>query len=256
MTFDRNQQNMEATRVRILALFVAISLLGPQTLAGTQSNFVAHPLLDSPGQWIWGAPTNGIVAGLCIERTPPMADRIRVRVYLREAFGENETPPHLYSEPAGANSGPTAYFGAMKPNAEQPGQFGEYFEPTNGFCGSIELRSSAGTEIPLRNPTAFSNQVYSTSFRLGQLGYESPFNVKLAKPLLWRLPLLGTYDLQNLFDLKEPGEYRLTILPKVYKRVKEDDDLCKRIDLPPLTVTVRFVLESGIGNPVPPRRGP
>lgn len=54
------------------------------------------------------------------------------------------------------------------------------------------------------------------------------------------------FELEDYFDKKRPGEYTLTVWPKIYKRLTTNSDLCTRIDIPP--VTVRFKWDSDEGK--------
>ena len=51
---------------------------------------------------------------------------------------------------------------------------------------------------------------------------------------------LGFFDLGDYFQTKEPGEYKLTLWPKIYKRTGLDNDLYQRIDIPPVSVTFQW----------------
>jgi hypothetical protein len=46
--------------------------------------------------------------------------------------------------------------------------------------------------------------------------------------------------LTNYFNIKKSGEYELTIWPKIYKRSAKDRDLCERIDVPPVTIPIKW----------------
>lgn len=48
------------------------------------------------------------------------------------------------------------------------------------------------------------------------------------------------FQLGDYFELKEPGEYKLTVWPKIYRRSATNDDICQRIDLPPVSVTIKW----------------
>jgi len=42
----------------------------------------------------------------------------------------------------------------------------------------------------------------------------------------------------NFFKLKVGEEYKLTIWPKIYKRSETNNDIFKRIDIPPVTIPI------------------
>jgi hypothetical protein len=48
------------------------------------------------------------------------------------------------------------------------------------------------------------------------------------------------FQLTDYFDIKQPGEYQLTVWPKIYKRSATNSDICERIDIPPVTVTIKW----------------
>jgi len=59
-------------------------------------------------------------------------------------------------------------------------------------------------------------------------------------PLMTCLPQLSRFHLEDYFDIKKPGDYHLTVWPKIYKRAGPTNDLCERIDLPPVTAAVKW----------------
>ncbi len=48
------------------------------------------------------------------------------------------------------------------------------------------------------------------------------------------------FELGALFDIKNAGEYKLTVWPKIYKRSATNPDICQRLDLPPVSVTINW----------------
>jgi len=48
------------------------------------------------------------------------------------------------------------------------------------------------------------------------------------------------FELENYFDLSKPGQYKFTVWPKIYQRTATNHDLCRRIDLPPVTATFEW----------------
>ena len=48
------------------------------------------------------------------------------------------------------------------------------------------------------------------------------------------------YPLRDFFAIKEPGEYILTVWPKIYHRISTNSLDCERLDLPPVTATFKW----------------
>ena len=51
---------------------------------------------------------------------------------------------------------------------------------------------------------------------------------------------LGIYNLHHLYRIEKPGDYSLTIFPKLYKEVQANGDVYQRIDLPPVTIPIHW----------------
>jgi hypothetical protein len=51
---------------------------------------------------------------------------------------------------------------------------------------------------------------------------------------------VGPFSLGDYFDIEEPGEYAITVWPKVYKRDATNSDVCHRIDLPPVSAKFKW----------------
>jgi hypothetical protein len=124
-----------------------------------------------------------------------------------------------------------------------------YFEAANSFCGPIELRDTMGQEVPLINTSASSPEAYPSSYSLSaewSRHFTNHQPTVSLRPKIFPLPLvrptsqLTKFQLEDYFDIKEPGEYKLTVWPKIYKRASPNDDLCQRIDLPPVSVTIKW----------------
>jgi hypothetical protein len=124
-----------------------------------------------------------------------------------------------------------------------------YFMATNSFCGPIELRGAGGRALHPLKPGVSSPSAYTSAYNVevAHSNYFRQFLVSL-RPKIFPTPLLGTrqrsemvrFNLTEYFDLKEPGEYQLIVWPKVYKRLSATNDLCQRIDVPPVSVTVKW----------------
>jgi len=217
--------------LRVLSVIVAVSA-GAGFLALTA--LLAEQAATGPSaQWIWGAPTNGVVGSVFVEQPSKATGTIEVEVYVH-AFDTN-APSSFLAAPTNSKPHPNAIFSDMP----MMRGWGVYFKPTNSFCGPVELHDADLRTMPSSKPELCSTQAYPAFFRSKQLGHlpGNPFKGRIAEPLIGRLPNLARFDLKDYFDV-EPGEYVLTIWPKVYKQVKEDDDLCVLVDLPPISVKI------------------
>jgi hypothetical protein len=189
-------------------------------------------------QWTWGLPTNGIVGGV-YATAGPEAPKTEYRIYVHEQFEllAGSFPPTFYSEPNG-NGIAQGWF--LKKSGDT-NWGGMYFKATNYFCGPVILRDSNGVEVPPRDRNLVSDATYPPSFRHLELGSLDDLHRKIASPLFGRLPQLARFKLEDIFEMKKSGDYVLTVWPKIYRQLKNDDDLCERIDVPPISVKVRWI---------------
>jgi hypothetical protein len=148
----------------------------------------------------------------------------------------------------------------------------DYYLPTNSFCGPIELRDSADRIIPTLKPEITSPSNYSVSYSLQEARgmYLSQFKFFYRGPEMFPLPVFATsirsellrfqlgepirqkrmdpegaladrwFPLKDYFDIKQAGEYKLTVWPKIYKRTATNLDVCDRTDLPPVSATFKW----------------
>jgi len=123
-----------------------------------------------------------------------------------------------------------------------------YFQATNSFCGPVELKDAAGRKIPLVSKTFSSPEAYPETFSLKEEWYRhffsnDPLGARRGS-MIFPLPLvsssskLAEFQLKDYFDVKQPGQYQLTVWPKIYDRVATNNDICERIDLPPVSANV------------------
>jgi hypothetical protein len=125
-----------------------------------------------------------------------------------------------------------------------------YFQATNSFCGPVELTDEAGRKIPLTHATISSSQAYPETFSLRAEWFRHFFsNNPLAPrlgPMIFPLPLisgtskLAVFQLKDYFDVRQAGQYELTVWPKIYKRSATNSDICDRVDLPPVSIGIRL----------------
>jgi hypothetical protein len=139
--------------------------------------------------------------------------------------------------------------------------------PTNCFCGPIELRDGTGRRLRLLKPQVASSNAYpatynsqterSNHFRLiqwypGPKIFPPPLFATSTRSELVRFQLGGQerppgstlfvrwFQLAEYFDLKDSGEYTLTVWPKIYRRSETNRDICIRMNLPPVTASFRW----------------
>ena len=128
----------------------------------------------------------------------------------------------------------------------------KYFEATNfktsnSFWGPIELEDVTGHRVPLLEPAIDFADAYPATnsvktaerILMTKYGY-SPYNgPSLPAPLIGRGTTIP-FHLKDYFKLEKPGEYKLTVWPKIYRRISPTNDICQRIDLPPVTIPIQW----------------
>jgi len=124
-----------------------------------------------------------------------------------------------------------------------------YYMPTNSFCGPIELRDVRGSGVPPIEAKARQTNAYPAQYDLS-LERSNYLHRKEAMlgPGLFPDPVLGIastselirFEVGKYFDLKEPGEYKLTVWPKIYRRIATNNEVCRRIDVPPVSATLKW----------------
>ena len=195
----------------------------------------------------WGQATNGVKGGISVSWNDGPGHPPDVAVYVCQA-------PKAGSDSSSA--GPVVvqrgvlYFGGeditKSTNRNAPRIPPQYYRATNSFCGPIALRDPSGRQVPLLHPALSSLNAYppTYSLRLAQadlmgryLFYSGP---PMPTPLMTQLPQLARFHLEDHFPVKEPGDYQLTVWPKIYKRISTTNDLCERIDVPPVSVVVSW----------------
>jgi hypothetical protein len=131
--------------------------------------------------------------------------------------------------------------------------------------GSILTNYSRG-EVPLDvEPSDFSGYPAAYDLRMAHARYFSQFTFysgprifpvplfvvsprsELARfvigeegRLLAATPFERSFQLDDFFDLRQPGEYTVRVWPKIYKLSTQSTNLCERIDLPPISVGIRW----------------
>ena len=56
------------------------------------------------------------------------------------------------------------------------------------------------------------------------------------------------FRIGEYFDIKVPGWYTAKVWPKVYWRPSTNDDICTRVDLPPVTAIFKWDGDSSNGT--------
>jgi hypothetical protein len=116
-----------------------------------------------------------------------------------------------------------------------------YFPPTNSFCGPIELCDASGKKLPSLKPEASSLDAYPAAFSFAFAKKHNPDpRIHFPRALSSSPERLNRFSVWDYFAITNAGEYRLTVWPKIYHRSSTNDDLCQRIDIPPVTITLKL----------------
>ena len=126
-----------------------------------------------------------------------------------------------------------------------PSMYWKYFMATNAFCGLVELTNMAGERLSLLKPEVNSEAAYPDFYSIqsvrthmaGRRIWESPF---VLIPNDQELAQMREFVLEDYFKIEKPGIYTLTVWPKIYKRSTTNDDLCERMDFPPVTIPIKW----------------
>jgi hypothetical protein len=115
-----------------------------------------------------------------------------------------------------------------------------YYAPTNPSPPIVQIRDAAGRELVLRSSAPVLSN-YPNSFSLSYAKSHKPDPRTLFPvPLTHSAGCLAWFGVGDVCDIPKPGEYTLTAWAKIYKRASDNDDLCRRIDLPPVEVTIKW----------------
>ena len=131
----------------------------------------------------------------------------------------------------------------ISPFADEKYQWAKYFDAQNSFIGFIELKDSDGNKIPLLKTNVNSQAAYPNTYSLHQARMESN-NHNMGPELPYAItgsdPEAGNFHLQSYFKIENPGDYLLTVWPKIYKKSETNQDIVQRIDLPPVTIPIKW----------------
>lgn len=192
--------------------------------------FFANGIKASPPHWSVGVITNGMNA------SGADVDSYEHRISIIIHFA----PPNT-------NIGISPFMHLVKQTNDirsviTPLKDGRYFLATNSFCGFMELHDADGHKVRLLKPEVNNPEAYPNSYRLSLVGrlddnpiapHEIPYALSGADANL-------SFYIKDYFKIKESGEYQLTVWPKIYRRSATNHDLCERIDLPPVTIPIKW----------------
>ena len=224
---------MKAIYSTTLPLLTAVCLLSFPCVTRAQ-RLGTNPL---PAEITYGSVTNGIRAGIAVPREGQKpVEGISV-------FVTNSNPGEVFQ----VDHHGTNY---LKLLLEKVGNNDWlYHMATNSFCGPIELCDVKGRTLRLLKPEVSRPEAYPPRYSISteEVNFLHRYRAYLG-PGIFPVPVFADRSFSELvklnpteyFDLKEPGEYRLTVWPKIYKRMSKTNDLCERIDLPPVTLAIKW----------------
>lgn len=116
-----------------------------------------------------------------------------------------------------------------------------YFMPTNCAWGPMRLTDTNGASVALLDPSLNSPGTYPQTLAITLSSFilrpSGPIRSGESLPRALRtgegVPVLR---LNQFFGPLRPGEYRLTISPKVYVREGAASDIARRLDFPPVVI--------------------
>lgn len=198
----------------------------------------------------WGTATNGFVGGIMVEYEGNNEARPKIAVYAHLAFDTNQSEPTVYSELMSTKPIMSGVFGMT--DAKEPVQQEDRFvcfKGTNHFCGPMVLQNMNGEMIEPTTPALTFFQSYPKQFGRrqatmdAQRGERAFASEPLFDTLVGRMPLLAQFYLDEHFKLEKPGNYRLTIWPRIYVHrpwISKTNDLCERVDMSPVSVNIKW----------------
>jgi hypothetical protein len=100
-----------------------------------------------------------------------------------------------------------------------------------------------GVSVAPSKPEVNDTNAYPATFSLTEVrgAFMSQYSIYSGPgfpPISIGSGALPSFPLTNFFRLKSPEIYHLTLWPKIYKRSATNSDICERLDLPPVTVTI------------------
>lgn len=218
---------------KIVFLLIITSVLLP-CVSKAQGNQTNEPIQEL----VRGEATNGIHGEIEVTWTRNQIKLPEITIFVANT-NTNET--------FNAHEGGTNWWKDFADRVENNDWL--YYVATNSFCGPISMCDGNGKELSLLKPDVSLLTAYPDSYSLNveHWHYLSRYKVYLGAgvfppPLMTysNSSQLAQFQLGDYFDIKSPGEYKLTVWPKIYERESTNDDICRRIDLPPVTVTIKW----------------
>ena len=196
----------------------------------------------------WGESTNGLKCGISVLNWPDAW--VFIETPLANIPYPNSSVVKM-SQPA-PEAPPVIGYGTGDSVPDSPVWIGA----PSGLFGPMELRNVNGEKIPLLKPKANNPEEYPEILRwsilrpqFGGIGHGGPNAPHIGQ---WQgfqkyrdVQQAGgmIHNLKSCFRVKETGEYQLTLWPKIYKRSEKpnkDHDIFQRIDLPPVTISIKW----------------
>jgi hypothetical protein len=208
-------------------LFILASVIFSPYRSGARDKFlVANPppngIYASGRDWgRWDGPSFGHYCEITIHIDPPN---------LNPAWG-------LFPKEIPLTNGMLKTF--------MPSESWVYFWPTTSYVGMMSLSDEKGRHLTLLDPLINFPETYPESIKLPWAGKHSNGREYDWNGTVHPSPLIGTnatflLNLTSYFHITRPGEYRLTVWPKIYRRMSTNDVECFRMDLAPVTIPFKW----------------
>jgi hypothetical protein len=221
-------------KLSILSLAACFCLFLQLTALANDTN-----QLGSTSETVWGTETNGLRGGI----------RMQAAYNVVVVVSQTGTLP--------PTANPMTYDPVLSQQLHRPVQImlggisPDWFGPTNGYCGLIRVEDKNGNVVPELVPSLCDPGAYPDSLRWSEIQSRVGKGLTLfplgknimcyRKVSVADQPLTvecGPFSITNLFHLTSPGEYRLTVWPKLYRRSADNPDLFKRLDIAPVSVKI------------------
>jgi hypothetical protein len=219
------------TSVAMVIMTLALAALGTAWNSNSQQatnlNYAQSFHWASP---LWGPQTNGYRAGLAVTWAH---DHFAVDILIRRSTNVSDSL-HPTNMNEFVNFGP------------------RFLVATNGWTGPMILKGSGDAELsPLKPELMFSN-AYPETLSWGALMHEWADNKQSNKRIPgYRAARFGAeerdeqakhgfFNLNRYFKFEKPGDYVLTVWPKIYEKVQKGEDTFHRIDIPPVSFKFRW----------------
>ena len=257
----KNNYYTYTTYHQVLQLLMSVLMLlgiSEKTASGEQTNHLTT--LNRQIAWgIWGNETNGLTGGIDVRPEDHeivvyigQTGMTKISVPKSDIETTNSAVPKLPREPGNSdNMFLDIIHNTIPKSPREPGYFDRYspiyLGTTNGFCGLIELDDVNGKSIQLTEPEVNNLNAYPDYLRWSildpKMGGVFLNNLRLNTEVYFNsnISQRGMFQLRDYFQIKQSGEYKLTVWPKIYKRSEnpdDDRDLYQRIDIPPISVRI------------------